>query len=240
MKPSKNLTRWELMILLILVMVLMSGCSNSSTNETKGSTVSAAPTATAVIVNTETPTATPTSSPTATVTVTASPTPKPTSVPTPDVEPNGGMFDPWFEAYTGVAYSSGTDSEWAYGNQRKEFTSSRPCYVRISNSVVAPWHWGYVYGLGNKITITYRFTGTANCQVDVSDGFLTKVETNDPNVIEYTRVIEAKASREDNNVVVFQYTPSGAGSISLEIVYDSQVNSKYDVRSTIYFVDSEW
>ena len=132
------------------------------------------------------------------------------------------------------------DSEWAYGNQRKEFTSSKPCYVRISNSIVAPWHWGYVYGLGKKITVTYRFTGTANCQVDVSDGFLTKVQTKHPNITEYTREIEAKASKDDNNVVVFQYMPSGAGSISMEVVYDAQVNSKYDVRSTIYFVDSEW
>lgn len=241
-------------MLLTLATNFLSGCSNSSPNGIKSTAIrnTAVSTATSTIVITGSPTTKPTASPANTPILTAAlsaePTLKPTATPKPkatpsqtaDVEPNEGMFDPWFEAYTSVAYSSGTDSEWAYGNQRKEFTASKPCYVRISNSVVAPWHWGYVFGLGDKITVTYRFTGTSNCQIDVSDGFLTKIETNDQNVIEFTRVIEAKSAKEDNNVVVFQYIPSGVGSVSLEIVYDQKVKSKFDVRSTIYFVDSEW
>ena len=40
-----------------------------------------------------------------------------------DQEPRGGMFDPWFNVKTSIAYSSGSDKEWAYGNQQKEFST---------------------------------------------------------------------------------------------------------------------
>ena len=130
------------------------------------------------------------------------------------------------------------DKEWAYGNQQKEFSAAKSCYVRIGSSIVATWHWGWRYGEGSEITITYRFTGTKNCKVEVSDGFLTEGKTDDPNVMEFTRKLKAKGS-DVEDVVVFRYTPSGAGSISLEVIYDDQVNSEYDARQTVYFVDEE-
>ena len=153
-------------------------------------------------------------------------------------EPKHGIFDPWLDAKTSIAFSSGVDKEWAYGNQQKEFSVAKSCYVRIGSAVVAVWRWGWRYGEGNEITITYRFTGTENCAVEVSDGFLTEVESNDPNVKEYTRTIKAKGS-DDEDVVVFRYTPSGEGSIALEVLYDDQVNSEYDAKRTVYFVDEE-
>lgn len=153
-------------------------------------------------------------------------------------EPKHGIFDPWLEAKTSIAFSSGVDKEWAYGNQQKEFSAAKSCYVRIGSAVKAIWHWGWRYGEGNEITITYRFTGTENCAVEVSDGFLTEVESNDPNVKEYTRTVKAKGS-DDEDVVVFRYTPSGEGSIALEVLYDDQVNSEYDAKRTVYFVDEE-
>lgn len=153
-------------------------------------------------------------------------------------EPKHGLFDPWLEAKTSIAFSSGVDKEWAYGNQQKEFSAAKSCYVRVGSAVIAVWHWGWRYGEGNEITITYRFTGTENCAVEVSDGFLTEVDTNDPNVKEYTRTIKAKGS-QDEDVVVFRYTPSGEGRIALEVLYDDQVNSEYDAKRTVYFVEEE-
>ena len=153
-------------------------------------------------------------------------------------EPKHGLFDPWFEAKTSIAFSSGVDKEWAYGNQQKEFSAEKSCYVRIGSSIVATWHWGWRYGKGSEIGVTYRFTGTENCKVEVSDGFLTEIRTDNPNVKEFHRSIRAKGS-ENEDVVVFRYTPSGAGSISLEVIYDNQVNSEYDARRTVYFIEEE-
>ena len=152
---------------------------------------------------------------------------------------SGGLFDPWFSAQTSIAYSSGSDSDWAYGNQRKEFPITTPCYVRVANSIVAEWHWGWFYGEGTEITITYKFTGTENCTVEVADGFLTQVETDEPNTIVYTRTLTAKKSHEED-VVIFRYDPIQVGSISLEVIYDENVDPQYDELNTAYFVEEEW
>lgn len=200
------------------------------------------PTATQTAAPTYEPDATPTVVSSSVVNGTDAPrvsaTPKALTEGEASKEPAEGMFDPWFAAKTSIAYSSGTDSEWAYGNQRKEFTSSKPCYVRVSSSIVARWHWGWRYGEGNKIAITYRFTGAEQCIISISDGFVTEVETDDSSVIEFTRTIDAKGS-EVEDVVVFQYTPKGIGSVSLEVIYDDQVKSQYDERNTVYFINEE-
>lgn len=154
-------------------------------------------------------------------------------------EPNEGMFDPWYTVATSIAYSSGTESDWSYGNQRKEFNITKPCYVRIGSSIVAVWHWGWRYGEGNKIAVTYRFTGAEHCKIEISDGFATEVKTGDSNVVLFTRILTVKSSMEED-VVVFRYTPDQAGKVSLEVIYDNQIKSKNDVRNTVYFVNDEW
>lgn len=151
-------------------------------------------------------------------------------------EPRAGMFDPWFNVETNISYSSGTTNEWAYGNQQKEFSTSKPCYVRVGSAVQAVWHWGWAWGDNADVTITYRLTGISNCDVDVSDGFLTSVESDDPNVMIFTKVITAKKWIIEEPVI-FQYTPKGPGSLSLEVIYDDTVKSEADVKSTVYFVD---
>lgn len=162
-----------------------------------------------------------------------------TATPAAPKEPSSGMFDPWYSVQTSIAYSSGTDSDWSYGNQRKEFTVTKPCYVRIGSSIVADWHWGWRYGEGKAITITYRFTGVQNCNIEVADGFVTLVESDDPNVLVFTRTLTAKGAHEED-VVVFRYDPLQVGSVSLEVIYDDNIKSQYDERNTVYFIEEEW
>lgn len=151
-------------------------------------------------------------------------------------EPRGGMFDSWYRAKTSVAYSSGGDNEWAYGNQQKEFSTSKPCYVRVGSAVQAPWHWGWWWGEGGNVVITYRLTGANNCDIEVADGFLTSVESDDPNVLIFKKDITAKKEYEEE-VVIFKYSPKGVGSVCLEVIYDNTVKSEFDNKSTVYFVD---
>ena len=153
-----------------------------------------------------------------------------------DQEPRGGMFDPWFNVKTSIAYSSGSDKEWAYGNQQKEFSTTKPCYVRIGSAVQAVWHWFWWWGEGHEVTITYRLIGAESCSIEKSDGFLDPVETSDPNVLVFTKTIKAKKEIEEEPVV-FKYTPKGVGSVCIEVKYDDSVHSAEDVRNTVYFVD---
>ena len=198
-----------------------------------------APTPEPTVQPTEAPTVDPTEKPESEAPV--EPTGEPVDAATPEApkEPSNGMFDPWYSVQTSIAYSSGTDSDWSYGNQRKEFTVTKPCYVRIGSSIVADWHWGWRYGEGKAITITYRFTGAQNCNIEISDGFVTTVESDDPNVLVFTRTLTAKGSHEED-VVVFRYDPSQVGSVSLEVIYDENIKSQYDERNTVYFIEEEW
>ena len=46
-------------------------------------------------------------------------------------------IDTNFVANTNISYSAGSDSDWSYGNQRKEFPQNEACYARISSTVGA-------------------------------------------------------------------------------------------------------
>ena len=259
----RNTKSMVILVMILIAACILTGCGKDDTttavNQTDAeATIGVAPTN----VPTEKPTAEPTKvpAPSPTIEPTDTPTHKPEveeTVSSADVteqateepamelekntssEPSQGMFDPWFSVETSIAYSSGTDSDWSYGNQRKEFSVEKPCYVRIGSSVVADWHWGWRYGEGNAITITYRFTGAMNSQIEVSDGFVTSIPSDDPDVLIFTRTLTAKSEHEED-VIVFRYEPIQEGSVSLEVIYDDQVKSQYDERNTVYFIVEEW
>lgn len=152
-----------------------------------------------------------------------------------DVEPTEKpvKIDTNFNANTKVSYSSGSDSNWSYGNQRKEFPQNEACYVRISSTIIAEKN----KGVGSEITVTYKFTGAQFCNIELSDGIATQVDSGNPNVIIFTRTINAdKEKKASESIVIFQYMPSSnATSITLEVSYDEHVPAQYDVRNTIYF-----
>lgn len=81
-------------------------------------------------------------------------------------EEKKGFFDASYTTETTIAYSAGNDSDWSYGNQRKEFPIDDACYVRIASTAITDKN----KGVENEIAVTYRFTGTENCQVNLTDG----------------------------------------------------------------------
>ena len=150
-------------------------------------------------------------------------------------KPKEEKIDTSFTAETSVSYSSGSDSNWSYGNQRKEFPQNEACYVRVGSTIVSQKN----KGVGTEIAVTYRFTGTQNCKVELSDGIATQ-DIIQENVIEYTRTIAAEKSKNaKEDIVIFQYIPSSsADSMILEVIYDDHVVAKYDIRNTVYFSKS--
>ena len=152
-------------------------------------------------------------------------------------EEKKGFFDASYTTETTIAYSAGNDSDWSYGNQRKEFPIDDACYVRIASTAITDKN----KGVENEIAVTYRFTGTENCQVNLTDGIAEQIDTGDANVTEFTRTIFAKKSKEsEEDIIIFQYVPTeSAESITLEVLYDDQIDSRYDCRNAVYFVSSE-
>ena len=136
---------------------------------------------------------------------------------------------------TSIAYSAGNTSDWSYGNQRKEFPNDDACYVRVASTAITSGSFGK--GRGDEISVTYRFTGAENCSVEISDGRATKLDNDDPNIVEFTRTITAEKSKKaDEDILIFRYSPSGAESMTLEVVYDDQVAERFDAFNTVYFI----
>lgn len=142
-----------------------------------------------------------------------------------------GDKTPKFSADTTIHYSSGEDSEWAYGNQQKEFPGDETCYVRIGCLPISD----IKEGEDTEITVTYRFTCTGTCAVKLSDGVAKEAESEE-GVYTFTRTLRAlnsDATKED--IVIFQYTPNGEGSVVLDVIYDDNIDERYDIRNTVYF-----
>lgn len=51
-------------------------------------------------------------------------------------EDKKGFFDASFTVDTAIGYSDGNDNNWAYGNQRKEFSADDDCYVRVGSKAI--------------------------------------------------------------------------------------------------------
>lgn len=145
----------------------------------------------------------------------------------------GGCGDktPKFSADTTIYYSSGEDSEWAYGNQQKEFPGDETCYVRIGCLPVSD----IKEGEDTEIVVTYRFTCTGPCEIKLSDGIAEEVDSEE-GVYAFTRtlrVLNSSATKED--IVIFQYNPNGEGSVALDVIYDDNIDERYDIHNTAYF-----
>lgn len=133
---------------------------------------------------------------------------------------------------TTIAYSSGDDMDWAYGNQRKEFPGDEACYIRLGTTAISEKS----KGVGTEIVITYTFTGAENCKIEISDGIVEQIDSGDENVLIFTKTTTASKEKDAvEDVVIFKYMPYGADSVVVEVDYDDQIKSKYDLRNTVYF-----
>lgn len=138
----------------------------------------------------------------------------------------------YLNVQTTVAYSAGDDMDWAYGNQRKEFPGDEPCYIRLGTTAISTKK----KGVGEEIIITYTFIGAENCEIEISDGIVTNVDSADENILTFTKTTTAdKEKKATEDYVIFKYTPDGAESVVVEVTYDDQVKAKYDLRNTVYF-----
>lgn len=143
-----------------------------------------------------------------------------------------GDQTPVYSADTTIHYSAGDSKEWAYGNQQKEFPSDENCYVRINSILVSD----IKEGVDNEITVTYKFTCKGDFHIEISDGIAKENTSTDAGVFEFTRTILAQKEKNvEDDIVIFQYVPQGAGSVTLEVFYGDQIDDRYDERNTVYF-----
>ena len=76
-------------------------------------------------------------------------------------------------------------------------------------------------GVENEIAVTYRFTGTENCQVNLTDGIAEQIDTGDANVTEFTRTIFARNPKNQKRTLLFSsmFRRRAPRVFTLEVLY---------------------
>lgn len=142
-----------------------------------------------------------------------------------------GLLNADFSADTDISYSAGESVDWAYSHNKRKYAVGE-CYVRLSSTPITK-HW---WGKEKKFNVYYIFTGTENCDVEISSGTATKVETDDENTIIYQKTLSPlKAKKAEAQTTIFKLTPAGQGSLRVDVIYDDSVDAINDDSSTIDF-----
>lgn len=147
---------------------------------------------------------------------------------------------PVYVSETTVNYSVDTNENWAYGNLQKEFSADEVCYARISSNITA----SNLKGNNNDIQIRYIFSGTADVDVELSEGLIMeRFYDLDNDQIIFTSTQKSKCinkfSKESLNekITIFKLSPKSEGSLSITIQYDDNLDEEYTVFNSIYFVE---
>ena len=144
------------------------------------------------------------------------------------------IVSPKYEANTTVHYSAGVESEWAYAQQRKEYSLDKDCYLRIMTDVSA----SNLRGNNKEVEIKLIFTGTDICDITFFDGTAMEVQVGDNQMIfSYTLKTHKATSEEQGTVSIFKYHPNQEGDVSLKVEYGQRLDEEHDVINTISFVD---
>lgn len=138
-----------------------------------------------------------------------------------------------FKVQSAIGYSLNNDNEWKYGDLTKEFSCKKPCYVRMDLMPITNKR----RGVDEEIKAKIQFVGTDNCDVTSSDGIVTPVKTKKDNqkAFEVT-LMPQKEQKAETQTYIFKYEPKKQCDMVLKIIFDDNVDPKYDVKSTIYFV----
>ena len=143
-------------------------------------------------------------------------------------------IEPVLTPTTSMYYSTGSEDNWTYGDQRKEFPIGKSCYFRADILVDS----NNSKGNERPITIKMTFTGTDNCAVQVSDSKGLQDTIVDDNSTTYIFEIPAKKNNEDYTPFVFKYYPIEAGDVSVDIAYYDKENQLEVRKSSVSFVQS--
>lgn len=216
---------------IILVFVLMlSSCANNASLDATSTTEEAVTEEilTEEIVDTSETT---TTEPTTIVTTTRAPeTDRIENVTTKVYSTNwwGKVNKAKFEVESDIRYSANGGA--SYGNQTKEFSSNKECYVRIQSKVISNGA-----GKDDTVYVTYKFTGTDKYSVKLSEGMAKRIQGEDNTIVYIQELIADKEKNAEENVVIFQLTPFGEGSARVNVLYGDNVEARYDKNSEIYF-----
>lgn len=142
-----------------------------------------------------------------------------------------GCGKPIYEASSGFFYSS--DKGHSYGDGTKEYAVGETVYMKVMFKVTSNSK------KTSQVKVILTIPNVESVDAKYMDGQVITPNfdaVNNVTTYEFT----ANASEEAmEHECVIQFKPNAAGSVTMTLVYDDNVDASYDIQSTLEFVESE-
>lgn len=142
-----------------------------------------------------------------------------------------GCGDTKYEAVSGFFYSG--DKGHTYGDGTKEYSVGETVYMKVKFKVTSDSK------KTSQVKVVLSIPNVENVDAKYMDGQVITPNfdaVNNVTTYEFT----ANAAKESNEQeCVIQFVPNAVGSVTMTLVYDDNVDSSYDIQSTLEFVEKE-
>ena len=141
-----------------------------------------------------------------------------------------GCGETTYTASSGFFYSG--DKGHTYGDGTKEYAVGETVYMKVKFMVTSNEK------KTSQVKVVLTIPNIQNVDAKYMDGQVITPNFDAANNVT-TYEFTANASQEPTEQeCVIQFVPNAAGSVTMTLVYDDNVDSSYDIQSTLEFVES--
>lgn len=144
-----------------------------------------------------------------------------------------GCNAPWskavYTASSGFFYSG--DKGHTYGDGTKEYSVGETVYMKVKYKLTSN------KSKTSQVKVVLTIPNVENVDAKYMDGqVITPNFDAANNVTAYEFTANASKEAKEQECVI-QFIPNAAGSVTMTLVYDDNVDSSYDIQSTLEFVE---
>jgi len=141
------------------------------------------------------------------------------------------LFSTTYTAASGFFYSS--DKGHSYGDGTKEYAVGETVYMKVKFKVTSDKK------NISQVKVVLSIPNVQNVDAKYMDGQVITPNF-DPvnNVTTYEFTANASKNATEQECVI-QFVPNAPGSVTMTLVYDDNIDSSYDIQSTLEFVEAK-
>ena len=141
------------------------------------------------------------------------------------------LFTTTYTAASGFFYSS--DKGHSYGDGTKEYAVGETVYMKVKFKVSSDKK------KTSQVKVVLTIPNVQNVDAKYMDGQVITPNfdaVNNVTTYEFTANASKNANEQE---CVIQFVPNAPGSVTMTLVYDDNVDSSYDIQSTLEFVEAK-
>lgn len=142
-----------------------------------------------------------------------------------------GLFTTTYTATSGFFYSN--DKGHSYGDGTKEYAVGETVYMKVKYRVTSD------KSKTSQVKVVLSIPNVQNVDAKYMDGQVITPNfdaVNNVTTYEFTANASKEATEQE---CVIQFIPNAVGSVTMTLIYDDNVDSSYDIQSTLEFVEGD-